>query len=97
MWTALAAYLLAVNLVTFTAFGLDKHRAVARGRRIPELRLLGLAAAGGGPGAVAAQRLFRHKTVKEPFASRLRLLLAAQLIVVVVTAAMVLTRVAAQA
>lgn len=76
----LAGYLAAVNLAAFAAFGLDKHRARTGGWRIPEARLLGLAAAGGGVGAAAAQRLFRHKTTKEPFASRLRLIFAAQAI-----------------
>lgn len=77
---ALALYLLAVNLVTFAAFGLDKRRAERGAWRISERRLLGLTAAGGGAGAMAAQRLFRHKTIKEPFASRLRLILTVQAI-----------------
>jgi uncharacterized membrane protein YsdA (DUF1294 family) len=80
MLAALAGYLLTVNLAAFAAFALDKRRAVRRGRRIPERRLLGLAAAGGSAGAAAAQRLFRHKTVKEPFASRLRLIVVLQLL-----------------
>jgi uncharacterized membrane protein YsdA (DUF1294 family) len=74
-------YLAAVNLATFAAFGVDKRAAERGDWRIPERRLLGLAAAGGGPGAAAAQRLFRHKTRKEPFASQLRLILAAQAII----------------
>lgn len=77
---ALAAYLAAINLAAFAAFGLDKRRAERGAWRIPERSLLTLAAVGGGAGAVAAQRVFRHKTVKEPFASQLRLILAAELI-----------------
>jgi uncharacterized membrane protein YsdA (DUF1294 family) len=88
MVAALAAYLVAVNLVAFAAFGIDKRCAERRARRIPERRLLGLAAAGGGAGAVAAQRLFRHKTVKEPFASRLRLILTLQAIAVALVLAL---------
>jgi len=79
--TALLWYLAAVNLAAFAAFGVDKQRALSGGWRIPERRLLGLAVAGGGVGAALGQRLFRHKTSKEPFASRLRLILAAQAIV----------------
>ncbi|CAN7219826.1 DUF1294 domain-containing protein [Phenylobacterium sp. LjRoot219] len=80
MLASLLLYLAVVNLATFAAFAFDK-RAAARGDwRIPERRLLSLAAAGGGPGAAAAQRLLRHKTRKEPFASRLRLILAVQAI-----------------
>lgn len=78
MTGALVAYLAAVNLAAFAAFALDKHRARTGGWRIPERRLLGLAAAGGGAGAAVAQRLLRHKTSKEPFASQLRLILAVQ-------------------
>ena len=78
--TALVLYLAAVNLAAFAAFALDKRRAQTGGWRVPERRLLGLAAAGGGAGAAAAQSLFRHKTRKEPFASQLRLILAAQAI-----------------
>lgn len=80
MPAALGLYLVAINLVTFAAFGLDKRRAEAGAWRIPERRLLGLAAAGGGLGAVAAQRVFRHKTRKEPFASALRLIFAVEVI-----------------
>jgi uncharacterized membrane protein YsdA (DUF1294 family) len=77
---ALVAYLLGVNVAAFAAFGLDKRRAARGEWRIPERRLLGLAAAGGGAGAAAAQHLFRHKTVKEPFASLLRLIVTVQAI-----------------
>lgn len=80
MPAALGLYLVAINLATFAAFGLDKRRAEAGAWRIPERRLLGLAAAGGAPGAAAAQRVFRHKTLKEPFASWLRLILTVEVI-----------------
>ncbi len=53
----------------------------SRWRRIPERRLLFWAAVGGSPGAVLAQRLFRHKTLKEPFRTRLRMITAIQLTV----------------
>jgi uncharacterized membrane protein YsdA (DUF1294 family) len=71
-------YLAAANLIAFACFGADKRAAVAGARRIPERTLLGLAAMGGGLGAVAGQQAFRHKTRKEPFRSLLYLILAAQ-------------------
>ena len=74
------AYLALINLAALAAFWLDKRRALTRRRRIPEWRLLGRAAAGGGPGAALGRQLFRHKTGKEPFASRLRLILTLQAI-----------------
>ena len=69
---ALILALAAINLATFAAFAWDKRAAVAARRRIPERTLLRLALLGGSPGAVAAQRLLRHKTRKQPFADRLR-------------------------
>ena len=78
------AYLAAVNLAAFAAFGWDKRCAMAGARRIPEKTLLSLAAAGGGLGAVLAQQLFRHKTRKQPFANLLVAIFAAQAILALV-------------
>jgi len=39
--------------------------------RTPESTLLMLAFIGGSPGAILGQQIFRHKTKKEPFRSRL--------------------------
>jgi len=60
-----------VNLWTMLRFHQDKQRAIAGERRIPEANLLGLALIGGTPGALLASRLFRHKTRKQPFSTRL--------------------------
>jgi uncharacterized membrane protein YsdA (DUF1294 family) len=70
MWYALAAYLGLVavtSLASFAAFGFDKRRATTGGRRVPERTLLVLALLGGWPGAILAQRRFRHKTRKASF------------------------------
>lgn len=75
------AALIALNLWTMLRFRDDKRRAVAGARRLPESRLLGLALIGGSPGALAARRLFRHKTHKQPFSTWLHLIVAAQLLV----------------
>jgi uncharacterized membrane protein YsdA (DUF1294 family) len=67
----IALALAAINLVTLALFGIDK--ALARGgyRRVRESTLLWLALIGGTAGAYAGRGLFRHKTRKEPFSSRL--------------------------
>ena len=60
-------YLVAINAVGFVAFGWDKYCAERDMYRVPERTLLLIAAAGGAAGSIAGQRLFRHKTRKEPF------------------------------
>lgn len=74
-----------MSLVCFFAFGVDKRRAVAGDRRVPERTLFTLAFLGGWPGALLAQRHFRHKTKKVSF--RIVLWLAILLHVTIVGAA----------
>lgn len=64
-----ALYLMMINAATVTAFALDKRAAARGGWRVPELRLLALAALGGSPGALAARALLRHKTRKTGFSA----------------------------
>ncbi|MCB2116972.1 MAG: DUF1294 domain-containing protein [Rhodobacteraceae bacterium] len=73
-----AAWLLAINLLTYAAFALDKHRARNAGWRIRESALLWLSFLGGSAGALLARKHLRHKTVKEPFRTRLYLIVAVQ-------------------
>ena len=79
-------YLLAVNLLTFLVYGLDKWKAVRNGqrskrssRRIPEATLLLLAALGGSPAALLAMYLFRHKTLHKKFRYGVPAILIAQI------------------
>lgn len=58
-----------VSVVAFLTYGADKHVAIERGRgrgdfgrRTPEGALQSFALLGGAPGAILAQRVFRHKT-----------------------------------
>lgn len=53
----------------------DKLRAMSGHWRIPESTLLMWAFLGGACGGKLAQRLFRHKTRKQPFASQLNAML----------------------
>lgn len=59
------------NVVVFCVYWWDKGAARNDLWRVSEATLLGLAFFGGSPGAIAAQRLLRHKTRKEPFRSNL--------------------------
>lgn len=68
LFVAFVAYLAIVNLMTVGLFAADKRRAVKGVRRIPETTLLLAAFLGGSPGAKWAQRSYRHKTRKQPFA-----------------------------
>ena len=63
----LVAYLLAINLITFTYYGLDKLAARRQWTRVPERVLHLLALLGGSPAALAGQRAWRHKTIKGRF------------------------------
>ena len=65
--TLYTIYYAAVNLVTLIIYGWDKFCAKKRRRRVPEATLLILAAIGGSIGAMAAMRLFRHKTLHLKF------------------------------
>jgi uncharacterized membrane protein YsdA (DUF1294 family) len=55
------------SLVLFVLYGIDKRAARLSRHRIPEARLHFLALIGGIPGALFAQRIFRHKTRKTSF------------------------------
>lgn len=57
---------LAVNLIVFSLYGIDKYKAVHKKWRIPEATLM-VAAVCGVFGALAGMAFFRHKTKKPKF------------------------------
>ncbi|WP_428627521.1 DUF1294 domain-containing protein [Sphingopyxis sp.] len=73
-------WLIAANSIAFGLMVVDKRRAEAGLRRISESRLLGWAWLGGAIGTYAASRLVRHKTRKQPFASKMVGLCAAEIV-----------------
>jgi uncharacterized membrane protein YsdA (DUF1294 family) len=73
-------YLCLINLATLAAFAWDKHCARNGMWRVPERTLLGLAVFGGTFGAVIAQHGLRHKTRKEPFRTRLYVIVGVQIL-----------------
>ncbi len=68
-----------LSLITFALYGWDKRAAQRDQWRTPEANLHLFALAGGWPGALIAQRLFRHKTSKQPFQALFWLTVAANL------------------
>jgi len=63
----LLGFILIMNLLTFAMYGIDKRRAIHKGRRIPELTLILTALFGGSAGALIAMAVFRHKTKHDKF------------------------------
>lgn len=60
-------YLLAMTLITFILFGVDKLKAKKDMWRIPESTLLWFAVAGGSIGALLGMKVWHHKTLHKKF------------------------------
>jgi len=74
--------LIAINIITFVAYGLDKYYARNSLWRIPEGILLLLTLCGGGIAGFAARRFFRHKTKKLSFVIKFWIMIIIQVIVI---------------
>lgn len=66
-WILLVLWHVAISVIAFGAYGIDKRLATRNLRRIPEKRLQALSLLGGWPGSLAGQRFFRHKRAKRAF------------------------------
>tara|TARA_B100000614_G_scaffold219978_1_gene206367 strand:- start:719 stop:1351 length:633 start_codon:yes stop_codon:yes gene_type:complete len=66
-WQRLAGFYALASVVAFLFYGLDKRAAMRGGWRTSEARLHLFELLGGWPGALLAQRVFRHKTRKAEF------------------------------
>ena len=76
--TLLTLYLVAINILTFLLYGIDKWKAKRARWRIPESLLLGLAAVGGSIGAWWGMRVWHHKTQHAKFRYGVPAMLVAQ-------------------
>ena len=65
--SCLAYYLLAINVVAFIMYGIDKYKAKKAKWRIPEATLLLLAVLGGSIGAWMGMKVWHHKTKHKKF------------------------------
>ena len=76
----LIVYLVAINIIAFVIYGIDKQKAIRNQWRIPEVQLLAVAAIGGSAGALFGMQFFHHKTRKWKFRLGVPVILAVQLI-----------------
>ena len=82
MTEALLYYLIAINVVTFLVYGIDKWKARQGSWRISEATLLILAVIGGSFGALFGMKVWRHKTMHKKFKYGLPLILIIQIILI---------------
>ncbi len=76
-------YFLAINVVTFFLYGIDKWKARRDKWRISEATLLGLAVIGGSIGAWLGMKVWHHKTLHKKFRYGLPLILFTQIVLLV--------------
>lgn len=76
--------LLAINVLTFVVYGVDKLKAKKHRRRISEATLLWMAALGGAMGAMLGMRMWHHKTLHLKFRYGVPALLLAQIAAIAV-------------
>ncbi len=75
-------YLLAVNILAFVLFGIDKQKARRNLWRIPEKTLLLSTLIGGSAGAILGMQFFHHKTRKPKFAIGVPVILVVEIALV---------------
>ena len=76
-------YLIAINVITFLTYGIDKLKAKKGKWRIPESTLLLLAIIGGSIGAWLGIKVWHHKTLHKKFKYGIPLIVIAQIAIAV--------------
>ena len=76
-------YLLAINIVSFFLYGIDKYKAKKNKWRISEATLLMIAVIGGSIGAWVGMRLWHHKTMHKKFKYGIPVIMIMQVCLVV--------------
>ncbi len=85
MAETLLNYLIAINIVTFIVYGIDKVKAMKGKWRISEATLLLLAIIGGSVGAWLGMKTWHHKTMHKKFKYGLPLILLVQIALIALT------------
>ena len=75
-------YLLAINIVSFFLYGIDKYKAKKNKWRISEATLLMIAVIGGSIGTWVGMRLWHHKTMHKKFKYGIPLIIIMQIALV---------------
>ena len=85
MAETLLYYLIAINIVTFIVYGIDKVKAMKGKWRISEATLLLLAIIGGSVGAWLGMKTWHHKTMHKKFKYGLPLIILVQIALIALT------------
>ena len=75
-------YFIAINILTFIIFGLDKLKAIHGKMRISVKTLLSLCIFGGSIGGLMGMYIFRHKTLVRCFTLGIPIILVFQIIII---------------
>ena len=76
-------YLVFINIVTFSLYGIDKWKAKRSKWRIEESTLLWWAAFGGSVGALLGMKVWHHKTLHKKFKYGIPAILIAQIAIII--------------
>lgn len=81
-------YILAINIVSFTIFWIDKRKAITNKNRYSEKNLITTCLIGGGVGGALSMIIFKHKTKKWYF----KLLVSISIIYLILVYVFILTK-----
>lgn len=79
----LTLYIIAVNVVTFVMYGIDKHKARKGKWRISEATLIMMAVIGGSAGAWSGMKVWHHKTKHKKFKYGIPVILLLQIAAII--------------
>lgn len=83
MIALLLSCIIAVNVITFVVYGIDKLKAKKGKRRVSEATLLLLAIVGGSVGAWCGVKVWHHKTMHVKFKYGIPLIMAMHAVLLV--------------